>query len=165
MSLQNDSLLIALVSLCMACSGAQRQASPEPSTLPQLSAKIGQRDSEGQEGAHGESRELPDRLTPDHIVPVIAEVAPRVKTTCWQPSLDERPADAPTTLRIVAHAIIGPSGVVTRVDVDDAPAGYPNLQTCVAELVRSLRFPPATGPTTVNIPFVFDARDPAAGSR
>jgi hypothetical protein len=40
-----------------------------------------------------------------------------------------------------------------------APTVYPELSDCVASVVRTMRFRRATKPTTVNIPFVFDARN------
>jgi hypothetical protein len=103
--------------------------------------------------------EVPDRLTVTQIQSVIAEAAPRVKRSCWQPALDERAVDAPTNVRIVVFARIDRSGAVLDVKTSEAPPAYPNLASCVEKIVRGLTFPRASDETTTNIPFVFDVRD------
>lgn len=107
------------------------------------------------------STALPLTLTSEHISPVIVAAAPQVKKRCWQVALDTRAPDAPTSARVVLQATIEPSGKVTAVRTDEAPASYPQLAECVAGVVRTLTFHPASRATTVNIPFVFDANAPA----
>jgi hypothetical protein len=102
--------------------------------------------------------ELPEHLGVEHIGPVVAAAAPRVRQQCWQPALDTRSRDVPTTASVIAHAEIGPEGDVTDVKVEDAPASYPELSGCIAQVVGCMRFPHASKSTRVNIPFVFDAR-------
>jgi hypothetical protein len=109
--------------------------------------------------------ELPARLSAEHISPVIAAAAPRVKAKCWQASLDNRGPDAPLTARVLVQAEIEPSGAVASARTDDAPAGYPELADCVLTIVRTLTFHRASASTNVNIPFVFDATSPNQSPR
>ena len=70
-------------------------------------------------------------------------------------------SDAPTSVRIPAHAEVDPSGAVTWVQLDGTPAAYPDLPKCVIDIVRSLRFPRSSTTSMLNIPFVFAAGDAA----
>jgi hypothetical protein len=151
-----------------ACVSARRAPSPERSPLAAPAASSSERSLvEPQQtlplpppSASTQQAELPDHLAVEQLAPVIAKAAPSVKKYCWQPALDGRAEDAPTSARILVHADIDPSGVVTRVEAEDGPAAYPNLSNCAAEVVRMQKFPKARTTTRVNIPFVFDARNP-----
>lgn len=101
--------------------------------------------------------EIPIRLAAEHISPVIAAVAPRLKAECWQPALDSRSKDAPLSARVVARLDIEPSGRVIAFHTEDEPAAYPELVDCVATIVRSLKFPRAAAATAANVPFLFEA--------
>jgi len=81
-----------------------------------------------------------------------------VKRSCWQPSLDSRAPDAPTTARVSVKIDISPSGNVSSVSSNGDPKGYRGLATCIESRVRSWSFPPSSGATTVNVPFVFAAQ-------
>jgi len=112
-------------------------------------------------GAAQSSSELPVSLAAEHIVPVIAAAAPSVKAQCWQPGLDAGAPGVPASARVLVHAQIGPSGSVTAASTEDSPPGYPQLADCVVKLVRSLTFHRAVTTTSVNIPFIFDAKPPS----
>src|SRR5688572_29282179 len=72
-----------------------------------------------------QSAEVPVRLTIEHISPVIAAAAPRIKSQCWQPALDARAPDAPPNARVVVQAQIDASGKVAAVQTDGSPPDYP----------------------------------------
>lgn len=100
------------------------------------------------------SREL---LTGEDIAPVIAASGSRLRKECWQPALDARSPDAPTSVRVLVQLKIDPSGQVAAADADGTPPGYPLLATCILAVVRSLTFRSARGSTLVNVPYVFGA--------
>ena len=81
-----------------------------------------------------------------------------VKRSCWQPSLDSRAPDAPTSARVSVKIDIAPSGNVSSVSSNGDPKGYRGLATCIESRVRNWSFPPSSGATTVNVPFVFAAQ-------
>jgi TonB family protein len=81
-----------------------------------------------------------------------------VKRSCWQPALDTRDKDAPTSARVAVAITIGSSGSVQNVTTNGDPKGYRGLANCIAGRVRGWQFPPSGGSTTVNVPFVFVAQ-------
>ena len=81
-----------------------------------------------------------------------------VKRACWQPALDTRDKDAPTTARVNVAITVTPSGSVSNAVVNGDPKGYRGLSQCIASRVRGWQFPPSGDTTTVNVPFVFAAQ-------
>jgi TonB family protein len=81
-----------------------------------------------------------------------------VKRSCWQPALDSRAPDAPTGARVAVKIDIAPGGNVSGVSSSGDPRGYRGLATCIESRVRNWSFPPSSGATTVNVPFVFAAQ-------
>lgn len=81
-----------------------------------------------------------------------------VKRGCWQPALDTRDKDAPTSARVVVTITVAPSGSVQDVNTTGDPRGYRGLASCIASRVRGWSFPAAGDSTTVNVPFVFAAQ-------
>jgi len=81
-----------------------------------------------------------------------------VKRACWQPALDTRDKDAPTTARVNVAITVMPSGSVSNATVNGDPKGYRGLSQCIASRVRGWQFPPSGETTTVNVPFVFAAQ-------
>jgi hypothetical protein len=81
-----------------------------------------------------------------------------VKRSCWQPALDTRSRDAPTSARVNVTITVGASGGVQSVSTSGEPAGYRGLASCIAGRVRGWQFPASSGTTTVNVPFVFAAQ-------
>lgn len=98
-----------------------------------------------------------ERLSGEDISPVIAASGARLRKECWQPALDARSPDAPTSATVLVQLEIDPSGQVVAAQADKAPPGYPLLATCILAVVRSLTFRPARGSTLVNVPYVFSA--------
>ncbi len=88
----------------------------------------------------------------------VSRYTPSVKRSCWQPALDSRAPDAPTTARVSVKIDISPSGSVSDVSSSGEPRGYRGLATCIESRVRNWSFPPSSGATTVNVPFVFAAQ-------
>jgi hypothetical protein len=81
-----------------------------------------------------------------------------VKRSCWQPALDTRDANAPTSARVSVTITVSGSGAVQNVSTSGDPRGYRGLATCIARRVQGWQFPPSSGQTTVNVPFVFAAQ-------
>ncbi len=81
-----------------------------------------------------------------------------VKRSCWQPALDTRAKDAPTSARVNVTITVGSSGSVQNVSTSGEPRGYRGLAGCIASRVRGWQFPASSGTTTVNVPFVFAAQ-------
>lgn len=81
-----------------------------------------------------------------------------VRRSCWQPQLDARSKDAPSSARVTVTINVAPSGSVTGVSTSGDPKGYPGLANCISSRVRGWQFPASGGPTTVNVPFVFAAQ-------
>jgi hypothetical protein len=95
------------------------------------------------------------QLSAGEIQGVVSQNQPLVKRKCWQPALDAKSKDAPTTARVSAKVTIGPSGNVESVSAGGADKDYPGLAACVASRIKGWKFPPSGAPTNVNIPFVF----------
>lgn len=81
-----------------------------------------------------------------------------VKRSCWQPALNGRAADAPSTARVTTTIQISPGGTVTSVKHSGDPRGYPGLGGCIVARLKGWTFPKSNGSTTANIPFVFAAQ-------
>jgi hypothetical protein len=88
----------------------------------------------------------------------VARYTGSVKRSCWQPALDSRDPNAPTSARVVVTITVAGSGSVQNVTTSGDPRGYPGLANCIAGRVRGWQFPPSSGTTTVNVPFVFAAQ-------
>jgi hypothetical protein len=88
----------------------------------------------------------------------VSRYTPSVKRSCWQPALDMRTPDAPTTARVTANISVGPNGRVQNVSTSGDPKGYRGLANCIQSRVRNWEFPPAGGSTEFNVPFVFAAQ-------
>jgi hypothetical protein len=97
-------------------------------------------------------------LSSDQVQKVVASHTPSVKRSCWQPALDTREADAPTSARIMVGITIAPSGRVQSVTTSGDPRGYRGLASCIASRVRGWQFPASDETTPVNVPFVFAAQ-------
>lgn len=88
----------------------------------------------------------------------VARYTGSVKRSCWQPSLDARAPDAPTSARVTVTITVGGTGSVQNVTTSGDPRGYPGLANCIGARVRAWQFPATGGSTTVNVPFVFAAQ-------
>jgi len=92
------------------------------------------------------------------IQSTVARYTGSVKRACWQPALDTRDRDAPTTARVSVAITVMPSGSVSNAAVGPDPKGYRGLAQCISSRVRGWQFPPSGDSTTVNVPFVFAAQ-------
>ena len=92
------------------------------------------------------------------IQSTVARYTGSVKRACWQPALDTRDKDAPTTARVNVAITVLPSGSVQNAAVNGDPKGYRGLSQCISSRVRGWQFPPSGDTTTVNVPFVFAAQ-------
>jgi hypothetical protein len=98
------------------------------------------------------------QLDPSQIQSTVSRYTGSVKRSCWQPALDSRDPTAPTSARVVVTITVAPSGNVQNVTTSGEPRGYPGLASCIAGRVRGWQFPPSSGTTTANVPFVFAAQ-------
>jgi hypothetical protein len=85
----------------------------------------------------------------------VARYREELQRACWQPALEAREPTAPSSARVSTTVSIDALGAVQDVKTGGDPLGYARLASCIAEQVRTWRFPPAKGATTANIPFVF----------
>ena len=97
-------------------------------------------------------------LNGEQLQATVARYSGSVKRACWQPALDSRERDAPTTARVNVTITVLPSGSVESATGGDDPRAYKGLSACVTARVRGWQFPPAGGTTTIHVPFVFAAQ-------
>ncbi|MBK8998288.1 MAG: zinc-ribbon domain-containing protein [Myxococcales bacterium] len=97
-------------------------------------------------------------LDSGEIQKTVSKYTSSVKRSCWQPALDARSKDAPTSARVNVAIVVSPSGSVQSVSTSGDPKGYPGLASCIAARVKAWQFPASSGTTTVNVPFVFAAQ-------
>lgn len=98
------------------------------------------------------------QLSEGEINGVVSRNKPIITRRCWTPAYDARASNAPKNARVSASVTIGPSGSVQSVNASGASDHYPSLASCVAGSIRGWTFPPSSGSTTVNIPFVFSGQ-------
>lgn len=92
------------------------------------------------------------------IQKTVSRYTSSVKRSCWQPALDGRSKDAPSSARVNVTITVSPSGSVSGVSTSGDPKGYRGLAGCIQSRVRGWQFPASNGTTTVNVPFVFAAQ-------
>lgn len=97
-------------------------------------------------------------LSTSQIQSTVSRFTPSVRRSCWQPALDARDPSAPTTARVTVSITVGADGKVQGASADGDPRGYPGLGSCISRRVRGWTFPPSSGTTTVQVPFVFAAQ-------
>ncbi len=112
----------------------------------------------GTPGSDGASKGGGGELDAAQLQSTVARYTSSVKRSCWQPALDARDPNAPTSARVVVSVTIAPSGSVSNVSTGADPKGYPGLSRCISQRVKAWQFPPSSGTTTVNVPFVFAAQ-------
>jgi hypothetical protein len=98
---------------------------------------------------------LAERLDGQQIQATVARYREEIQRVCFQPARDAREPTAPTSARVATQVTIDPSGRVASVTTSGDPPGYSRLAPCIEAQLRQWRFPPAKGPTSANIPFVF----------
>lgn len=97
-------------------------------------------------------------LDSDAVQRTVSRYKTSVQRSCWQPALDTRDRDAPSSARVSVSITVGPSGSVQSASTSGDPKGYRGLASCIASRVRGWQFPASGGNTTVNVPFVFAAQ-------
>lgn len=97
-------------------------------------------------------------LSASQIQSTVAKYQASVKRGCWQPALDSRARNAPSSARVSVSISVAPSGAVTSAKAGGDPSGYPGLASCISRKVQVWRFPASSGSTQVNVPFVFAAQ-------
>ncbi|MCA9597140.1 MAG: DUF4339 domain-containing protein, partial [Myxococcales bacterium] len=125
--------------------------------LSGLSGLSGPGPTGGPSGDNG-AQAHPDGLDGATIQKTVSRYTGSVKRSCWQPALDTRAKDAPSSARVSVTIHVAPSGSVSSVSSSGDPKGYRGLASCITSRVRAWQFPAAGAPTTVNVPFVFAAQ-------
>jgi hypothetical protein len=97
-------------------------------------------------------------LSQAEIEAIVRKNQPGVRHRCWQQALDSRAGTGPTTVRVSAQIVIGPSGAVQSATAGGAENEFPGLSSCIAARLKAWSFPPSSGSTPVKIPFVFAAQ-------
>jgi hypothetical protein len=95
------------------------------------------------------------QLSAGEIQGVVAQNQSIVKRKCWQPALESRAANAPSNARVNGAITIGASGNVESSSASGSEKDFPGLASCIASRMKGWKFPPSSGPTPVNVPFVF----------
>jgi predicted Zn finger-like uncharacterized protein len=97
-------------------------------------------------------------LDADTLQKTVSRYKGSVNRSCWQPALDTRDTNAPTTARVSVTLVVAASGQVVSATTGGDPVGYRGLARCIEARVRGWQFPASRGNTTVNVPFVFAAQ-------
>jgi predicted Zn finger-like uncharacterized protein len=114
--------------------------------------------SNGPSGSQASNASSGKPLDSAAVQSTVRRYTPSVKRSCWQPALDTRDANAPTSARVGVTITVSGSGSVQNVSTTGDPRGYRGLATCIARRVQGWQFPASSGQTTVNVPFVFAAQ-------
>jgi predicted Zn finger-like uncharacterized protein len=146
--------------------GGETKANAEPSAAPQASLglkglsglrALGPQSGPAETGSSSgsSSGQALDSAT---LQKTVSRYTASVRRSCWQPALDSRAPDAPTVARVSVKIDIAASGNVRTVSSNGDPKGYRGLANCIESRVKNWTFPPSSGATTVNVPFVFAAQ-------
>jgi len=149
--------------------GSRREGAvtTKPATSPESESKGGGLKGlaglQGVSGPKGPSGEAAARvggqpLDSAQVQRTVSRYTASVKRSCWQPALDTRDKNAPSSARVLVTIRVSPSGSVQSVSTSGDPNGYRGLSSCIAARVRGWQFPASSGTTTVNVPFVFAAQ-------
>lgn len=139
-----------------ATNGASSAAAPQG--LKGLSALRGATAPGGPSGESNTSQSSGKPLDSASVQRTVSRYTASVKRSCWQPALDTRAPNASTTARVSVTINIAANGRVQSASTSGDPNGYRGLASCIASRVRNWEFPASSGPTTVNVPFVFAAQ-------
>ena len=141
-------------------SAAPAESAKGISGLQGLQGLQGLSPNRGPEGNSGPSGTVTGtgQLESAQIQSTIGRYTGSVKRACWQPALDTRDKDAPTTARVNVAITVLPSGSVSNAAVGADPKGYRGLSQCISSRVRGWQFPPSGDTTSFNLPFVFAAQ-------
>jgi hypothetical protein len=106
-----------------------------------------------------EGRPAPRSDQAAYVQEVVSSHTAELQQQCWQPALDGRQPDAPTSVRVMTVVTMSADGQVVSVSIAEEPAFYPELDDCIIRNVRTWRFPQISATTTLNVPFVFGTRE------
>lgn len=95
------------------------------------------------------------QLSQGEISAVVTQNQAIMKRKCWLPALEARPVNGATSARVDGRLVIGASGTVESASASGAERDFPGLASCIAARMKIWKFPPSSGSTPVNVPFVF----------
>jgi TonB family protein len=102
----------------------------------------------------GSGSNLPSELDQSDIERVVASQRASVRRACWDSAIAERSSNTPKSAKVTVSISIAPSGNVSNASATGGD-GYPGLASCVAQRVRTWKFPPSAGTSRATIPFSF----------
>jgi len=96
---------------------------------------------------------LPRGFLPMHVIRNGVEKRHGAVRGCWKPYLKTFPMSEP---RVQVRFVIDPKGRIESAEVTYSNMNSPNVEKCVVDIVKALRFPPpeAHGYITVTYPFM-----------
>jgi hypothetical protein len=98
-----------------------------------------------------------EKLTGEQISAVVNGGRNALKRACWEPALAARPANGPSSARVVVNMMIGPDGRVQSANATGGD-GFPSLASCIGSRVRSWSFPQSQTTTQTAPAFNFVAQ-------
>lgn len=78
-----------------------------------------------------------------------------IRRRCWVPMQERRGNATTSTARVTLTLVIAPTGTVESVRNTVGAPSYPGLGHCIANLVRTWSFPPASDVNETTLSFVF----------
>jgi len=133
---------------------ARRRRVPE---ISQPGAPVSSNSPSTEETHSAPASRLPERLDGALLEQTVASHRDEVQRSCFQPAFDARAEAASSSARVGTTLTIEPGGRVRTIATSGDPPGYLHLASCIAEHVRTWRFPAAQRETTASIPFIFAA--------
>lgn len=135
------------------------EEAPLPAEVEKLPGLSGLSDFGGPgSGDHSPASGVAMPLSDAQIQETVSRGQAGVKRGCWERALMTRDLSAPSSARVMIAITVSPEGQVNGASGGVDPTGYPGLASCVAGRVLAWSFPPSSGTTTVNVPFVFAAQ-------
>lgn len=139
-------------------SGTKVEAPAAPQGLSGLSGLSGLKGPSGGPSSGSAAPSSGQPLDSSQVQATVGRYTSSVKRSCWQPALDTRDKNAPTSARVTVTITVGGDGKVRQATTSGDPKGYSGLASCISRRVQTWTFPPSSGTTTVNVPFVFAAQ-------
>jgi predicted Zn finger-like uncharacterized protein len=94
-------------------------------------------------------------LSQGEVQGVVSQNTALVRRKCWQPALEARAQNGPTTVKITGSITVSGSGAVSDASASGGEKDFPGLSSCIAASMKRWKFPPSGGSSTFNVPFVF----------
>lgn len=144
------------VTMGSASASAKTAKAPTPASRPGKSGSSGETAASSEYGAEAATL-AKGELSSGEISGVVERNRSLLKRRCWETALAAHDGMGPSA-RVNASFTVGPSGAVQSASASGSEAEYPGLASCIAGRIKEWKFPPSSGSTPVNVPFVFAAQ-------